>query len=490
MSQENFIDRLQSHANDAPEKLAIKGDSIELTYAALHEQTLGAMSYLSQRGVSSGSTVGITLPNEADHLVATLALLGLGARQIVLPTHDSMAQRAELAQRVGMQMQLVSSADEGVVSDLIPFPPPESLRSMRLSGDQTESGMSGQRGQGVLYLKTSGTTSRTNIVEFSESDIGRQAARHPDYGNESLLRLASVEYNNSKRHRLYSIWNGGTNVIKPTRPFDVASYVLEKDVTCLDISRLHAIDLLKNPKASQLAAVKIRTGGSGVPYALRAEIERRVTKNLYVRYAATECGAISMAYPGEHNPDERSGRALTGIELQVVDADDQELPPGSVGLLRLKADGMARAYFDNPQQTSRRFRNGWFYPGDLASIGEDRAITVHGRADEMIIMNGLNIYPAEIERVLESAPRVRAAAAFPIESRIHGQIPVAAVEIDVDADGHVGERDTEGLLAYCRQALGIRAPRKIIVLTSLPRSSQGKVLKSQLADIYASKKNA
>jgi long-chain acyl-CoA synthetase len=98
----------------------------------------------------------------------------------------------------------------------------------------------------------------------------------------------------------------------------------------------------------------------------------------------------------------------------------------------------------------------------------------------MMIMNGINIYPVEIERILERHPAVESAAAFPLASAMHGQIPVAAVELRAGTRCAGGE-----LVAFARDALGMRAPRRVEVVAALPRNAQGKVMKRELAAGFA-----
>jgi acyl-coenzyme A synthetase/AMP-(fatty) acid ligase len=99
----------------------------------------------------------------------------------------------------------------------------------------------------------------------------------------------------------------------------------------------------------------------------------------------------------------------------------------------------------------------------------------------MMNLNGIKIFPSEIERVLEEHPAVKAAAAFARSSAIHGDIPIAAVELH-----HSATIDVEELLARVRERLGVRAPRRIFVLEALPRNAAGKVVKSQLAAMITS----
>jgi len=142
---------------------------------------------------------------------------------------------------------------------------------------------------------------------------------------------------------------------------------------------------------------------------------------------------------------------------------------------------MSREYHGDPIATARHFRSGWFYPKDLGCLTAAGALRLYGRADDMMNLNGIKIFPAEIERVLEAHPAVKAAAAFSKWSAAHGDIPLAAVELHDAASVTADE-----LLEQARERLGMRAPRRILVLETLPRNASGKVVKRELVDLLAS----
>ncbi len=448
-----FIEVLASHGD----KVAVVSDAVTLTYAELLGRVLERKQQYASAGITPGSVVGLEIGDEVEHLIASLSLLAAGARHVTLATHDSDPVKAALAARVGATIRITADGVSGTPA--------------------ADTGATATEGQ--VYLKTSGTTGDMNIIAFTEAQIGDQAGRHPEYASERLLRLAAIEHNNSKRHRLYCAYMGGVNVFRPDGDLDVEQFCRRHGVTCLDISRIHASDLASRGALGRFDGVKIRTGGSAIPIDVRRAIEQRVTPLLYVRYASTESGAIAMAGPGEHDDEENVGRPLPGVELQIVDAEGQPVAAGATGRIRLRAPGIATGYLDSPEQTASRFRDGWFWPGDAGYLRPDGRLVVQGRQDDMMIMNGLNIFPAEIERVLERHPAVAVAAALPLPSKIHGQLPVAAVEL------RPGQAVTElELQDYARQHLALRAPRRVMVLDRLPRNSQGKVVRREIAAAF------
>lgn len=441
---------------------AVVSRTEQFDYVELLARVEQYQALLEQGGIGHGTMVGVEIADEVEHLVASLALMAAGARHITLATHDSQTVRGELAARVGVT-HVVSGG--GRVA-------------------RTEASGTGNADRlGGIYLKTSGTTGSMNIIAFTTAQLSAQAQRHPEYATERLLRLASIEHNNSKRHRLYCALMGGANVFRPPGDFDEAAFCRQHEVTCLDISRMHASNLAAQGQPGRFEGIKLRTGGSAIPIDVRRVIERQLTSLLYVRYASTESGAISMAGPGEHDEAESVGRPLPGVELQVVDPEERPLPFGETGRIRLRAPGMATGYLDGGEQAASRFRGGWFWSGDVGMLRADGSLVVQGRQDDMMILNGLNIFPAEIERVLERHPAVSIAAALPLASRVHGQIPVAAVELRTGAKTTPVELQT-----YAREHLALRAPRRILVVDRLPRNSQGKIMRREIAILFEQKR--
>jgi acyl-CoA synthetase (AMP-forming)/AMP-acid ligase II len=451
--QTSFLSHLASHGTN----VAVVTEGLTFGYDELLRRIEARVAAFDGEGIGRGSVVGLELADEVEHLVAALALLAIGARHVTRPTHDPVEANENLSRRVRATHDLNAG---GVI---------------QRGGARPELAAT----EGVVYLKTSGTTGGMNVIGFSTTQLAQQALRHPEYASERLLRLAPIEHNNSKRHRLYCAIMGGANVFRPAGEFDVAEFCARHRVSCLDISRMHASDLAAQGGLGRFVGVKLRTGGSAVPIDVRRAIEQRVTPLLYVRYASTESGAISMAGPGEHDEMESVGRPLPGVELEIVDLEGKVLPAGETGRIRLRAPGVATGYLDGGEQTASRFRDGWFWPGDVGMLRADGSLVVQGRQDDMMILNGINIFPGEIERVLERHPDVRVAAALPLTSVVHGQIPVAAVELVEGATTTAAE-----LQRFAREHLALRAPRRVMVLPSLPRNSQGKVLRREIALVF------
>jgi acyl-coenzyme A synthetase/AMP-(fatty) acid ligase len=219
------------------------------------------------------------------------------------------------------------------------------------------------------------------------------------------------------------------------------------------------------------------SGGSRVPGPLRQAVKALLTDQFWVHYATSEVGTISLASPDQHERyPEGVGFPEPGVTVEIVGPSGEGLEPGEIGQIRVVKPTMAIGYIAEPGAFSS-FRDGWFYPRDLVSRATDEPLIFHGRADDVMILNGLNIFPSAIEDTLESHPDVKEAVAFAVKSRIHGEIPVAAVVLSARAQS----RDTSHLLDHCRQSLGVRGPRQILIVESIPRNQAGKPLRRELA---------
>lgn len=460
-----FIGALREHAINDPDRLALQSRLRTLTYAALVERVNMCASALRACGVSEETVVGLSVSDEIEHLVACLSLLSLGATQITLATFDSANVRQLLAAAAGVDLILSDHANQS----------PPDIRS--ILWNEVQGGINDNRGSesGRLLLRTSGTTSDGKIVQFDQEQLALQGRHIDQYRGHRYLRPASVEHNNGKRHRLYCLYAGGTNLFRAPTDTNLARVCRDLAADVVDLSMMHAQDLIRQDNLGLFQNIVVRTAGSPLPLKMRQQIQDHVSRHLYVRYGATECGSISMAGPEEHDADEVVGLPAQGADVEIVDADGDPVLSGKIGAIRIRAPGMADGYRNSPLESQKRFVDGWFWPGDIGRIRSDGRLIIAGRSDEMMILNGMNIFPQEIERVLELHPAVKTAGAVPLASAVHGQIPVAAVELEPGATVEAHE-----LLDFARKHLGLRAPRRVLILPALPRAAEGKLLRRVL----------
>jgi acyl-CoA synthetase (AMP-forming)/AMP-acid ligase II len=184
---------------------------------------------------------------------------------------------------------------------------------------------------------------------------------------------------------------------------------------------------------------------------------------------------VSVLMP--HHGAEKSssvGSVVFGTEVEIVGDDHGELPVGDIGRIRYRGPGVADGFFRDPAASMACFRDGWFYPGDLGRFDDDGFLYLAGRADDLILRGGVNIYPAEIEQTLLTHDGVRDAVVVGWPSREMGEEIAAFVVCDPHVDGEI-------LAAHCRETLSsYKRPREFFLVDSLPRSALGKIAKAEL----------
>jgi acyl-CoA synthetase (AMP-forming)/AMP-acid ligase II len=216
------------------------------------------------------------------------------------------------------------------------------------------------------------------------------------------------------------------------------------------------------------------SGAAPCPPALAEEIQERFGCAIHIGFGATETGGgISATSIADSNDRQANtvGQPMPGMEIRIVDEHRRPLPPGQVGELACRSDSVMLGYFGAPEETAEVLdEEGWYYTGDLASIDEKGYVRIVGRLKDVIIRGGQNIYPAEIESLLASHPKIQQAAVYGVPA------PVGGEKIWADVILEPGVKMTPGeVLAFCRAELeAYKIPSHVEILEDFPRSETGK----------------
>lgn len=252
-------------------------------------------------------------------------------------------------------------------------------------------------------------------------------------------------------------------------------------------SMFNAIASLKSGTPEDLASLRLIVSGSeALPDAVSRRFRERYDKEIMEGYGMTEMGpATHCSMPGRYKPH-AVGQPLPRVEQRIVDpATEAELPPGQPGEVRLRGPNMMSGYYHLPDQTAGAFdASGYYRTGDQGRLDPEGFLFITGRIKEMIIVGGENVFPREIEDVLNQHPIVHASGVIGQHDPTRGETPVAFVELKEDADP--AQFDERGLISFCREHLaGYKAPRRVLRIDSLPRNPTGKILRRELHDLLA-----
>ena len=245
------------------------------------------------------------------------------------------------------------------------------------------------------------------------------------------------------------------------------------------------VEFLKRSAAHNTIDIKnvrlVITGGDRLNTALDQASIDLFGHPILEGYGTTECSPVISCNPSYENRKVGTiGKVLPGYEWKVVDTQGTELPPETPGVLMVRGPAVFHGYYEAPEVTAERLHaDGWYDTGDVVKYDADGYLTVLDRLTDIIIVGGFNVYPQEVERILNAHPAVAQAAVVSMHHAVNGEIPRAFIVLKEGAS--VTDRD---IIEYCKGKLAnYKVPRKVDFVESLPVSANGKILRRKLREM-------
>jgi long-chain acyl-CoA synthetase len=252
------------------------------------------------------------------------------------------------------------------------------------------------------------------------------------------------------------------------------------------------VSLLNYPRVAEYGLDSVRlfnSGGAPCPVEVMEEFERRIGRPLNEGYGLSETSPVTHSTPQlAFRKMGTVGLPFPDTDTKIVDVETgtRELPIGEVGELCISGPQVMKGYWNKAEESAnvlRRDDSGrvWFHTGDVARIDEDGYTSIVQRKKDMIIVDGFNVYPSDVESVLYSHPSVRLAAVIGIPDAYHGETVKACIALKPGATA-----TSEEIIAFCRQGLTeYKVPRTVEIRDTLPMSAVGKILYRVLRDEHA-----
>ncbi|BBK31977.1 fatty-acyl-CoA synthase/O-succinylbenzoic acid--CoA ligase [Stella humosa] len=463
------------HAALHPLAPAIIGNDGTLAFQDAHRAIEGIAAMLLRHGVRPGRPLALMLGGRADDLLLLFACHRLGVPVLVLSVQDPVPLANALIARAaadlvvsggspvapGLSVPSIAVGPDWMTADPGALPPPPDATAPCYLG--RSSGTTG----GVPKLVMS-----THALEMADLDIGW--SRFPLHAEDRYLAVIGFQFGVGRSGAQRALLRGGAVVLaQPFRAMaDLVATARRHGATWTKLTPTHLRHILAAapPDGQLLPGMRILAGTGPLAPAERRAILRRVSSELYIDYATNEVGSLAMATPEDvrRNPA-GVGRPVAGMEMQVVDEHDRPCPPATIGTLRFRGPLFPHDYQHIVPGASSRFVDGWFYPGDAGIIDGDGQLVLKGRVDDLIVMGGTKIYPADVEDCLAGHPAVAGVAVVGIPDRTRGVAATAAVVLR----SPVRMRD---LLAHCHATLGVAAsPVRLVKLDAMPLNEMGKI---------------
>lgn len=496
----NLAGPLRYWAQRDPDRMAIALGDRELTWAELDDRTSRLAQGLRGLGVGLGDRVATLVPNCIEFCETVLACFKIGATFVPLNYRLAPAELAEIIERSGTTVIVADRAmldallgcDEESV-DRLRRVVTTSARADEILFEElvTESAPQDPQAhfaaeQPAFICYTSGTTgapkgavlSHRNVLAACSERIAIDAWNWTD-STYFPYALAFTGGLIGMWMPLYSV--GGQTVLDaefdPVRTLEVFA---ERSITTFIAvgSILESITQSTTFETADLSSLRtLGTGGQAISVAMLQAFGRR---GLHVcqGYGLTECGGLSLALPGAMAEAKlgSTGIPTPQTTTRVVDGFGEDVPVGEVGELLLRGPQIMERYWDDPAATKDAFIDGWLRTGDLVRQDEDGYYYVVDRAKDMMISGGVNIYPAEIERVLAGYPGILELVVIAAPDEKWGEVPALI------ARRTEGGPTADELIEYCRQRLArYKAPRYVLFQDDpLPRGMSNKIHKNEV----------
>jgi long-chain acyl-CoA synthetase len=224
------------------------------------------------------------------------------------------------------------------------------------------------------------------------------------------------------------------------------------------------------------------SGGAPLPGEILREFTAKLTVPLIEGYGLSEASPVVCLNPlaGPWKPGS-IGVPIFDVEVNVQDDAGAELPCGVTGEICVRGGNVMRGYWNQPEATAQAIRSGWLLTGDIGHRDADGYFFITDRKKDMLLVNGINVYPREVEEILYQFPGVKEAAVIGVPDARKGEHPLAFV---VPNEGVV--LDEKALLQFVRERLAdYKVPRHAVILAALPRNATGKILKTALREMSA-----
>ena len=494
-------------ARRTPDKEAFIFKNKRLTHRQFNERVNRLAQGLLQIGIGKGDKVALIFMNCLEIVETFFALAKIGAVSVPLNFRFTGAEYQYQIDNSDSRAVIYASMFRDVVTSIRP----------QLSKVKQYICVSAERVEGIInyetlmqenspdepmmmiedddpafIMYTSGTTGRPKGAVLTHKNVmtlpinvsisinqykGKQLLVFP------LFHMAAMGY------MIFSLYNGDTMVIldDPT-PENIMETVHKERIEAVGLVPTLWNWIVNHSRFNEYDLSSLKAGMSGgavlPPEVMGQIIERLPNMKMSMAFGQTEscaqgttaCHDDFLRFPGTVG---KPGTILSSLDVRIVDIDGNDVPVGQVGEIVYRGPGVMKEYYQNPDATAEAFRDGWFHSGDLVRQDEEGYIYVVDRLKDMIISGGENIYPAEIESVLYSHPKIFEAAVVGIPDPDWGESVKACIVLNQ------GQTMTEAeVITFCKENLAsYKKPRIVQFVDTLPRNTTGKVLKTTLREI-------
>ncbi|MHA7852008.1 malonate--CoA ligase [Roseovarius sp.] len=470
-----------------------------ISYAAFLGTAARIANAVTAMGLQPGDRVAAQVAKSPEALALYAACVQAGLIFLPLNTAYTVDELSYFIENSGARLIICDGAKTGAIA-----PMAEGLSAqvatlnadgsgslMEQAADQPETFATVSRGKDDLaaFLYTSGTTGRSKGAMLTHENLLSNTEVLVDHwrftGDDVLLHALPIFHT----HGLFVATNiilsvGGEMIFLPKFDADEVIAWLPKATSMMGVPTFYT-RLLDDERFTGDLVQHMRlfiSGSAPLLAETHVQFEERTGHRILERYGMTETNMnTSNPYDGERRAG-TVGFALPGVELKITDPETGEtLPDGEIGQIEVRGPNVFKGYWQMPEKTAAELRgDGFFITGDLGKIDEDGYIHIVGRNKDLIISGGYNIYPKEIELLLDEQPGVLESAVVGVPHPDFGETVLGVIVPEKNE-----QPDLDAIMEAATQSLArFKHPRKLVVMDALPRNTMGKVQKNVLREDF------
>ena len=491
----NLAETITGSAERHPDRPALRLGDTDVTYAELDRDSARLATLLRGNGVERGDRVAIMLPNVPQFPISYYGILRAGG--IVVPMNVLLKKReiSFFLEDSGARLLLAwhgfteeaRAGAEQASAELIEVEP--AAFSKTLEGMEVAPGLADtDESDTAVILYTSGTTGQPKGAELTHLNLSLNAEIVADtlteVGPEDVVLGALPQFHSfGQTATLNASLREGACVVMLPRfdPGDALEAMQRERVTVFQGVPTMYGAMLNHPGREGFDTSSLdncMTGGAAMPVEVMRGFEEAFDCKILEGYGLSETSPVACSNrPDRERKPGSIGVPVRGVEMQIVDEDDNPLPTGEPGEVVIRGHNIMKGYWKRPDATAEAMRGGWFHSGDIGRTDEDGYFYIVDRKKDLIIRGGYNVFPREVEEVLYEHPAVREAAVVGIPDDSLGEEVGAAVVL---RDG--ASASAEDLSQHVKSELAAyKYPRQVWFLDELPKGPTGKILKREIS---------
>ncbi|MBI2431252.1 MAG: long-chain fatty acid--CoA ligase [Candidatus Hydrogenedentes bacterium] len=502
----NLADCLEASAELFPERVAAVMDDFRMTYAELAAAARRVANILASKGLQRGEKVAMMLPNTPHFPIIYYGILYAGAtvvplnvalrrREIEYQLDDSGARLLfvwqDFLEEAAHAFEQAEQCEHLVVVEPLPKPSHpamgESFAALFAAAAATFDVAQTLPEETAVIMYTSAITGNLRGAELSHCNLYLNALAVKEYvlhyqPEDAFIAALPLFHSFGQTCMMNAAFIAGSKVLFVPR-FDagkVLEIIPQENITILALVPTMYYFLVNFRREQEFSLNSLRlavTGGSALPLELAREFTARFGIALLEGYGLTETSPVVSFNPSvAENKPGSIGKPIWGCRVRIMREDGSFAAPGEEGEVVVRGHNVMKGYHSKPEATGQTMLGGWFHTGDLGHMDEEGYIFLTGLKKDMLIRAGMNVYPREIEDVLQAHPGILEAAVIGMPDAVRGEEVKAYIVLRRPAALTEKEIST-----YCREQLAsYKCPRRIVVMDKLPRDVAGRLNKKAL----------